>query len=376
MQLRLLTWSLRHRRRRHFLNATIMAVTVAVVVLFVSVVVKMSTFKSKGSRGRVLVNSVMMQAGNNNMPQAFAQMFAQIDGVKDVQCQKFLFAKINNVGYFISGEQPSGVQMNQDLLPVEPAVYDAWMATKPMGAILTETVSKELNLPVGKEAELPTPMGNLKIKVVGLSRGGLQARRMAVHLEYLREFMGNDGTCSFRVFADPAKSSKVADEIVERTRNTSTPAQTIVDAEYAAGLIKSVSRIPTLLGFLGLFLALTTTLTLANGSAIAIRERRVEMASLRVMGFLPRTVAVALLGEAVLVGLIGGVIGVAAVYLAIGDGFSLTGPAADVIGAVQLSPIGVVAGLLTSVLVPIAGALPATIASIRQPLVSALRDNA
>lgn len=378
MHTRLLTRSLRYRRGRHFLNAAIMAITVAIVVLFFSVLTKLATFSSQSSRGRVIVSPAMFQAGKNELPQTFATLFQQIEGVRDVQCQKILNTKPADVAYMISGEKRSGVEMNQDLLPVTPEVVEAWDRAKPMGAILTETASRELNLPIGKEGELPTAFGPLRIKVVGLSKGGLQTRRMALHLEYLQQFTGNDGTCLFRVFADPPKASQVANEIVERTRNTANPTQTMVDSEFAQTWVKNVAKVPTLLGFLGLFLALTTTLTLANSSAIAIRERRTEMAAMRVMGFLPRTITFVVLAEAILVGVIGGIIGIVGVYLVVGsDGFALSGAVqANVLGNVQITMPGVLAGLATAILVPLAGALPAIIASNRVPLVTALRDSA
>jgi putative ABC transport system permease protein len=48
------------------------------------------------------------------------------------------------------------------------------------------------------------------------------------------------------------------------------------------------------------------SLVVANAISISVRERRTEMAVLKVLGFQPRHVLMLVLGEAVLVGFLGG----------------------------------------------------------------------
>jgi ABC-type lipoprotein release transport system permease subunit len=379
MYARLVMWSLRQRRGRHLLNALIMAIMVAVIALFVSVVGKLVTF-AQGSANkelaRILVWPSLLQAGGNDLPMAFYPIIKQIEGVKVVQCHKFMLARHEGITYMISGEEESGIELNQDLLPVDNETFEAWKATKPMGAIVTETTARELNLKVGQEAEIPTTYGPLKLKIVGLSSGGMIARRISPHFDYLQQFAGNQGTCLFRVFTAHGDFERVAKEIVERTRNSPNPAQALSDSEIAAGWMRDVAFVPTLLGFLGLFLALTTALTLANTSAISIRERRTEIATLRVLGFRKHTIATVMLLESMLVGLAGGVVAIVVLTLAIGKGIQLTPGGARVLSDVTLTPVAIVIGLLVSIVVPLAGALPAAITAVRMRLVDSLRDTA
>src|SRR5207247_7453073 len=65
-----------------------------------------------------------------------------------------------------------------------------------------------------------------------------------------------------------------------------------------------------LLNFSGLAVALTILLVTANTMSMAVRERRKEIAVLKTLGFPSRLVLALVLGEAVALGVLGGVFGV------------------------------------------------------------------
>lgn len=377
---RLLFWNLRHRRWRHGLNALTMAVSVAVVITFVSVLIELVAFtrmSTKREMARILVwPNVMQPGGDTGLPLAYRKIFEGIEGVKVVQTNK-LFSGRHESGarYIVSGEEHSGVELNTDFFPVEKDVIEAWKKEK-LGAIVTEATAKELGLEVGEEAEVPTTLGPMQIKVVGLSYGGPIGHRIAVHFDYAQELSKNSGTAGFRVFTAHKDYERVAREIVERTKNSPVPAQPQNDAQATASWVRRVGMVPALLGFLGIFLVFTTALTMANNAAIAIRERRTELATMRVVGYKQKEVLGLILSEFVLVGLIGGVFAIAVTAFVFRNGVQLTPGAARLLQDVTISPVAMLAGLALSILVPLAGTLPAAIASIRQPLVKALRDSA
>jgi putative ABC transport system permease protein len=61
----------------------------------------------------------------------------------------------------------------------------------------------------------------------------------------------------------------------------------------------------------------TMTLILANSISISVRERRMEMAVLKVLGFNPRQILMLVLGEAMLIGAISGLLSAALTYLVV-----------------------------------------------------------
>jgi putative ABC transport system permease protein len=138
--------------------------------------------------------------------------------------------------------------------------------------------------------------------------------------------------------------------------------------------MKQAAMVPTILGFLGLFLIFTTALTLANNNAMSIRERRAETATMRVIGYHRRTILSLAVGQAIVIGLVGGLVAAAIAWTLFRDGVQLAPGEVAFLKPVKIGWPGIVVGLLASVLIPFAGALPAAVKAARLPLADALRD--
>jgi putative ABC transport system permease protein len=65
------------------------------------------------------------------------------------------------------------------------------------------------------------------------------------------------------------------------------------------------------------FILITMVLVIANAISISVRERRTEMAVLKVLGFSPTQVMTLVLGEAIFIGVVSGVLSAAIVYVSI-----------------------------------------------------------
>jgi putative ABC transport system permease protein len=152
------------------------------------------------------------------------------------------------------------------------------------------------------------------------------------------------------------------------------PAQGISAAQIRANLAKRTRTVPVVLGFLGLFLVFTTALTLANSTAISIRERRTEVATLRVVGYYPRTLFRMLVSESVLVGFLGGLLAVGVMVVLFRAGLKLD-PGGGLPPA-KINFLALAAGMVVSIVVPLAGSVPAAHAAVRVPLVDGLRESA
>ena len=377
MHARLLGWSLRHRRGRHFVNAIATAVTVAVVMMFVAVMLQLVQFTrvfANKELSRVLVAPKLVRpgSGTDGLPISLKATFERIEGVKVAQRKLVITGKHESGAmYLVAGEEDSGVELNKDIYPVDQSIIDAWKAEK-IGAVVTEATAKDLRLTVGQTTELPTAFGNLQIKVVGIMKGALFTHLIGIHFEYMQQFSKNTDTCGYRLFAQPKDLDRVLTAVTEVTKNSPMPAQGISSTRFREGIARRASTIPTVLGFLGLFLLFTTALTLANNTAISIRERRVEVATMRVLGYKPRTIAWLLISEAVLVGFIGGLLAVGVMFVAFRGGVQLTPK--DLLPPATMGTVAIAAGLAMSMLVPLLGALPSAIRAVRVPLVEGLRD--
>jgi ABC-type antimicrobial peptide transport system permease subunit len=355
-------------------------VTVGVVIVFVSMMLGIMSFTrtySEGQLERLMVAPKIespVPPFSDGLPPSLKTSLEQIPGVKVAQRKFILRGKHSNgATYMIAGEEASGVELNKDIYPLDASVVEAWKNERPMGAIVTEATARALNLEVGETAEVSTSANKpLSIKIVGIAKGGIFPNVIAVHYDYLTEF-AKAQTCGYRIFISPDSFAGVVDAIQEQTKNSATPAQAISSERLRARMAKNAGMIPAVLGFLGLFLVLTAALTLANNTGIAIRERRVEIATLRVLGYHARTIIQLLVSEAILVGLIGGIIAAAVVLFVFGDGF---GFATKLLPTAPLSMIAIGAGLLVSITIPMIGALPSAVAAVRRPLVEGLRETA
>jgi putative ABC transport system permease protein len=354
-----------------------MVLTVSVVVMFVSVMTGIVHFvhDSGTANGKLTRIIILPRLGGGGVPESLLANIHAVDGIQVVQRFKVVGGRLpNGIAYFVVGEEATGLELNTEFFPVEPAVNEAWKKER-LGAVVSEQTAKDLGLKVGDESEVSTSGGPLRIKVVGLSHNPLVGQRIAVHYDYLREFL-KSSTCWFRAFSKPEDSARVSTAIEEQTKNSAAPLQAVDGAQFAAALVRDVGMVPAILGFLGAFLILVTVLTLANNCSISVRERRTETATLRVLGYHRGTIARLVVSEAMLIGLIGGVLAIAICAIAFRDGVQLTPGQAGLLPPVTVVVPGVVVGLIVALVVPLLGALPAAWTSLRTPLVQALRDTA
>lgn len=381
MYRRLLLWSLRFRKWRYLQQALTIAITASIIMLFVSVLGELiSVARSSASNGlaRINIEPVMYTPDYGGFPETLKKRLQGLDGVKVVNCFQPLGGRVNATKYFILGDEPQGLDAFADLFPVDPAELEAWKKDK-VAAIVGEGVAKDLNLQIGKTVDLPTSAGPLQLKIVGVSRGSLQPYRIAAHVEYIQEFTKHPGLCEFRLFAAREDSNRVVHGINEMSKTTPTPMIAYTDTMVVGDMVKKVAFVPALLGLLGIFLLLTTGLTLGNSSAISIRERRIELSTLRVLGYKPRFLIALLLGEAVVIGLFGAVFAIIGTKLALGHGVQLApGAAASgrILQHVTIGTLGMICGAVIAILVPVLGTLPSAVAAMRAPLSKALRDSA
>lgn len=371
MLLRLLHWGLRHRRGRHALNVIVIASTVAVVSVFAAVIQEISTFTVRTDLVRHLLQPKLVYG--DHLPPSIGSLLQEIPGVKTTE--RFVTADIAIGDDIIAfeGNGPAWSTTPDPMFPVEPAVLKAWQADK-MGAIFGSVPAMKLGVRVGQLVEIPTPKGPMQLRVIGISD---QAKNwmVVVHYDYLREILKPESE-GFRAYTAPEDSARFMREVDERTKDSPNPAFAQSDVQMMQMIVRKVSMITVVFGFLGIFLLCTTIMTLANHAAIMVRERRIEMATLRVIGFKRRTIVALVLFEVIAIGLIAVAIAMLALKGAFPSGVQLTPEETDLLHSVQVGPLPIVCGVLTGILTPLLGAIPAAVNAFRKPLVEALRDAA
>jgi putative ABC transport system permease protein len=208
---------------------------------------------------------------------------------------------------------------------------------------------------------------DLQLTIVGVLNEEAAGPRIIFRRDYMEELLGRPGTANlFWVKVDSSKSSpEVIAAIDEMFANS--PNETATETEVA--LVKSQvgGNLALLLNgakFLAAIVMFTIALVAANTAAMAVRERRHEMAVMRAIGFTRRSIVVRILVEGLIVGVIGGVLGCVLTLL----GFELLPRVSGALGplalAMTLQPRIVVYSFLIAALIGAAsGFIPATLAT-------------
>jgi putative ABC transport system permease protein len=171
--------------------------------------------------------------------------------------------------------------------------------------------------------------------------------------------------------ADPSKAAEVARSIDKQFENSLNETRTATEAEFARQFANQIGNIGLMMG--GILGAVFFTIILLTGNTMAqaFRERVPELAVLKTLGFSDAMVSVLVLGEAVLLCVVGGAAGLGiAALLAPGVARGIK----DILPGFEIVWQTIVAGLAIAVLLGLlVGAVPALTAR-RLRIVDALRE--
>jgi putative ABC transport system permease protein len=142
---------------------------------------------------------------------------------------------------------------------------------------------------------------------------GTDGRIMFFHYKYLEESTQrrNIGPGTFVVeIDDPRQAGAISKAIDATFENSERETHTETEAAFRAGFISLAGNLTLLLNGIGIAVTFTILLVTANTMSMAVRERRTEIAVLKTLGFGSALVMALILGEAVLLGSLGGGVGI------------------------------------------------------------------
>ncbi len=169
---------------------------------------------------------------------------------------------------------------------------------------------------------------------------------------------------------NPDESPRIAKAIDGQFANSPYETRTETESAFAAGWVKQFGNNQFLIVTIGLVVFFTLLLVTGNTMAIAVRERTAELAILKAIGFSDRAVLLFVLGESLVIALIGGLLGLLLAVLAIP---LLADALSGMLPRLLVSPALLAFGLGTAFVVGmISGVLPG-IAAMRMRVVNALR---
>src|SRR5258706_3527360 len=141
---------------------------------------------------------------------------------------------------------------------------------------------------------------------------------MYFHWEYLYETMHarrpnstytGVGTFNMQI-GDPNQAGTVSKSIDDLFENSDVQTRTETESQFRAGFLAMIGNLALLLNSVALAAMFTILLVVANTMSMAVRERRTEIAVLKTLGFSGGLVMSLILGEALIIGALGGGFGI------------------------------------------------------------------
>ncbi|HJT01754.1 MAG TPA: FtsX-like permease family protein [Terriglobales bacterium] len=248
------------------------------------------------------------------------------------------------------------------------------------GAVVGARTMERFHLKIGDRIPIKTTIwggGSWEFNIDGVYHGKQpqdDETQFWLQWDYFEEriperLKGQVGWYVLRV-QNPDESPRIAKTIDEQFANSPYETRTETESAFAAGWVKQFGNIRFLIVTIGAVVFFTLLLVTGNTMAIAVRERTPELAVLKAIGFSDRSVLVFVLGESLVISLIGGLVGLLLAVLAVPV---LSKALSGMLPRLFLSSTLLAFGLGTALAVGIvSGALPG-IAAMRMRVVNALR---
>jgi putative ABC transport system permease protein len=311
----------------------------------------------------------------SQLPVGYVDTIAGLEHVVEVMPERFLLSNCKTTTDLVAihGVDPQKYRTFRDIeLPDEQ--YAEFVGEKG-AALIGRQVADKYGWSVGDHVALPQ-LGGVSFTVRGVfDAKGTTSNLILVDRVYLEQSTGSVGWATvFYVKVDDERNVlAVANAIDAQFANYQAQTVTSPEDSFILGMIADFAdmvKFVQLVGYLSLLLLLAAV---ANSVSMSVRERLREMAILKLVGFRSERVANMVLTEAVLVAVLGAVVGVALAWLLLTfggfnisiEGFTITPTITPQIAGLALA-VGAVLGYV--------GAYIPSTGGSRRPIIGAMRE--
>jgi putative ABC transport system permease protein len=204
-----------------------------------------------------------------------------------------------------------------------PAGQKEAFAMSRQGALVAAEFAQEQGWHVGdtlhfKARETPGECELVISGIVHSTRVGFAQRVVFFHWDYFKETLPllerDHVTFIVAQVEDPKLAARVAKAIDIHFDVEDVPTFSQADKAFNTAVVGRIGAILDAMNIVSVLVLLVVVLLLGNTVAMSTRERTREYGTLRAIGFMPGHIAVFVLGEAAVLGLAGGVLGLVLAY--------------------------------------------------------------
>lgn len=278
--------------------------------------------------------------------------------------------------------EPEGLLRIYPELVVDDAQRQRWIATR-TGALAGRKLAERFGWKVGDRVPIrPTfwrprdgKPETFEFELAGIYRGAtpdVDETSFYFHYQYLMERTGDSGMVGWYAVEveDPTHAEQVAQAVDRQFANSSAETKTSTEKAFMQSFAHQIGDTGAILSGIAAVVFFVILLIAGNTMAQSVRERTSELGVLKTVGFTDFAVMVLVLGEAVLLTGLAGIVGLALVTLAV-PGFAKMVEA--FLPVFYVPPRSLLLGVGLAALLGIAsGGLPAFFAQ-RLSIVDALR---
>jgi putative ABC transport system permease protein len=265
-----------------------------------------------------------------NMPMAYKPRIQALPGVRQVAIANWFGGIYRDMKDFF----PNMAVESEDYFPmfpeyrIPPDQYRAYLQDM-RGALIGKDLAAKHGFTIGDTFQMESMIppyrvgGPLEFVVRGIYDADLAQHPSAnlgimfFHFKYLYEKIqgrgvGNyagAGTFNIKI-SNPNQAAAVSKAIDANFENSDVQTKTETESAFIAGFLALTGNLVALLNGIGLAVAFTILLVTANTMSMAVRERRMEIAVLKTLGFSSALVMSLVLVEAFALGALGGGLGV------------------------------------------------------------------
>jgi putative ABC transport system permease protein len=260
------------------------------------------------------------------LPKKYVEQIKAVPGVSQVNYANWFGGKDPNHPSDFFGKIAVDVATFLDVYPeivVDPAQAEAWKQDR-RGALVGDQLAKKFGWKVGQKVVMVGDIypGDWEFIIDGIYTATSRAvdrSSMWFHWEYLNDSpvvrrKDQVGWIVSRI-DDPTRSADISRQIDAMFDSQDTQTLTMSEKAMQQSFMGMFSAILTGINYISIAILLIILLILGNTIAMAVRERTGELGAMRAIGFQPRHIALLVAGEALVVGLLGGLVGLGLAYL-------------------------------------------------------------
>ncbi|MGH9407549.1 MAG: ABC transporter permease [Terriglobia bacterium] len=298
---------------------TVLSIAVSIFLIGTLEAIISNIYHPKQPQGNAELSLVVHRATGitQSMPESYRGRVASVPGVKAVITQEWFGGQYIDASNFFANFAVNTDQFAEvfDEFHMPADQLAAWKDER-TAALVGKRLMEKYHWQLGQRITLIGTIYpvNPELTIRGVYTDPTdtsQELTLFFHYTYLNEMLDESSQAgSFTVRVDNAKDVPlVAQRIDAMFHDSPFETKTETIEAFRLGFVSMLGNLNFLLTAISLAVVFTILLIVGNSMAMSIRERTGEVAVLKTLGFRRKTILWLLMGEAVLVALVGGVVG-------------------------------------------------------------------